>query len=401
MAKNIKEKKEDNNKIDIKSLLIGLLSATVIGLLIFIFSGEVDITKDKTTDSVSESLEDAVADSYKPVEMDKEDIEYAKKMIGNVFELIRTQNGFLNVITGEEEDQYDSYYYNKDGEIFAIGNEDNYCNVYRKDEKAIIFTDYVYEDYAIDTVTLIDNALKAVNVVDGVTMIQYVSDMLDISDEVGIYDITIESWEGIRALYEPVSEEFADDMVETMKSSLTEDWDPYFKFRINVTKDGLFAAQCVIKVENTIYTQWAVDGYALLYDWDLPDEWYDIDLADGEKAEEMLTSLMEDISNMVGKYMEENPDMLITDDDDEVVTDNGDGTHTHSDGTVHDNLEHEETAEQGSKKEESTENTDDSTVSWEGTVDLDESNTVTREEAEEKLEAAGNSTEETVEDTEN
>lgn len=383
MKNNIKEKeKTTNNSIDIKSLLIGLLSAAVIGLLIFVAMGDKTNTTNNNKGTAS-SVEELVEDSYEAYEVNKEDLAKAKEMVGFVIDNVRNRNGFINVLTGDNDQDYDSYYYNKNGEIFAIGNKDNYCNVYRKDAKAVIFTDYVYEDYAIDTISLIENALNAVNNVKGVSMVKYVSSMYDISDEIGLYDITIESWEGIRALYEPISTEFADSMVKTMKESLTEEWDPYFKFRINVTKEGLFAAQCVIKVEDKIYTQWAVDGYAMLYDWELPKEWYSLDLSDGEKAEEMLGALMEDISKMLEVYMEENPDMLIS--KDEVVTDNGDGTHTHPDGTTHDNTEHKETNEQGSKKEDTTEKTDNATTSWEGTIELDENNTISKEEAEEKL----------------
>ena len=364
-----------------------MLGATVIGLLIFVFSGDTNNTN-KSNDNVASSVEELVEDSYEVSDATEKDIEQAKKLVGAVIENIRTKNGFLNVLTGENDEDFDSYYYNKNGEIFAIGNKDNYCNVYRKDAKAIIFTDYIYEDYAIDTISLIENALNAVGT-KGVKMEKYTSSMYDTADKIGLYDITIESWEGIRALYEPVSKDFADSMIKTMKESLTETWDPYFKFRINVTDEGLFAAQCVIKVDNTLYTQWAVDGYAMLYDWELPKEWYEIDLTDGEKAEEMLGTLMESIGAMLEKYIEENPNALVNTKD-EVVTDNGDGTHTHPDGTTHDNTEHKETEEQGSKKEdaestdkatESTEKTDESTVSWGGTVELTDGNVISAEEA--------------------
>ena len=387
---NIKEKETQKvgSSIDIKSLIIGLLGAAVIGLSIYAFGTSKDTTTTTNKDAAT-SLEDSVADSYELVEMTDADLDAAKILIGDVIEAIRENNGFVNVYTSDDEEDFDSYYYNKNGEIFAIGNKDNYCNVYRKDQKAVIFTDYVYEDYAIDTISLIDNALNAVGKTSGVEMMKYTSDLYDLGDTIGMYELTVSSWDGIRALYEPISSEFADNMVDTMKDAMGEDWNPNFRFTINVTNEGLFAAYCSIYADSKWYTQWMIDGYALLYDWELQEEWYSLDLSDGETAEELLGELMEDIGEMVEKFMDDNPDMLVSDLEDETVVDNGDGTHTHPDGTVHDNSEHEETAEQGSKKEESTEKTDsENTVTYEGTIELDESNTITPEQAEEILSSA-------------
>lgn len=383
-AKNSEEtteiKKEKTSGLDIKSLLIGILGASTLALLIAVIAISANKqSQEEVSDATS--MQEAVADSYIETKLEPADAKAAASEVLTVLEAVRDNNGYIHVYTDEET--YDTYIYNKNGEVFGVGSDSNNMTVFRNDGKAIRFTDTIAISEDLDILELTINSLNAIDGKD-IEMYQAVSEAIDVETYVGYKELyaVFDTYEDIRKLYSSVSEEYADAMIESIKSAFHEGVVPTFKIYYMISDGGGLTVACHLEENGETYLNWYYDGYLLVYDWELPEEWYTYDFSDSQVSENMLTELAGSLEELLMKYAEEN-EVTVTEQGETVeeAGENTDETTENSEGNVS-----VTTNENGEK-----------VYTYEGQLDLSELPTITEEEAAAILERAESANSEEVE----
>lgn len=383
-AKNSEEtteiKKEKTSGLDIKSLLIGILGASTLALLIAVIAISANKqSQEEVSDATS--MQEAVADSYIETKLEPADAKAAASEVLTVIEAVRDNNGYIHVYTDEET--YDTYIYNKNGEVFGVGSDSNNMTVFRNDGKAIRFTDTIAISEDLDILELTINSLNAIDGKD-IEMYQAVSEAIDVETYVGYKELyaVFDTYEDIRKLYSSVSEEYADAMIESIKSAFHEGVVPTFKIYYMISDGGGLTVACHLEENGETYLNWYYDGYLLIYDWELPEEWYTYDFSDSQVSENMLTELAGSLEELLMKYAEEN-EVTVTEQGETVeeAGENTDETTENSEGNVS-----VTTNENGEK-----------VYTYEGQLDLSELPTITEEEAAAILERAESANSEEVE----
>lgn len=394
--------KDSSNKkgstLDAKSLIIGILGAllliAVIAIIVFAVKGSGkgdNANTNSNTVSENNSSSDGVEPDieFKEVEMSKDDIKLAREALLAQMNDIVNKNGYIQVNTTGVDGEFDLYIYNSKGEVFSQGNATEYMTVFRSDKMAISYTDVIRTREDIDIMSLAINCVTAVGQSDDVEMFKIEAD--EVPDSLAGYDeyvVYLNSWDALKMIYTPVSEEFAEQMVASIKESMGEEWEPCFKFYYTVDEMGGFSIDCcLIDTDDVEYINWQVNGYLLVNDWELSEDWYTYDFSDAEVSENMLVELVSQLEEMMREYAAENNIDLeseientdseyndsenlqetteviegtldITDENSVIMND--DGTHTHADGTVHTNGE-DETAEESTDVESTEEDSSETT----------------------------------------
>ena len=338
--------------IDMKSMLIGIFGASTIALIIAVIA-----LLSRDTDPYryieAENIVVAVEESFFDTQLSATEAKEAALEVAGLVEAVRDNNGYIHVYT--DEDTYDTYIYNKNGEAFGVGSDSTNMTVFRNDGKAVRYTDTILVAEDLDILELTLNSLYAV---DGkqVEMYKAESTAIDTDAYTGYreYYAVFDTYEEIRNLYSSVSTEYADSMIESIKSAFHEGVVPTFKIFYMISDGGGLTVACHLVEEDTAYLNWYYDGYLLVYDWKLDDEWYTYDFSDAEKSEDMLTALSESLENMLMQYAEDN---------EVTVTEQGATTET-----------------EGASAEE------EPTIVIEGEIDLSEVGTLTEEQAKALLE---------------
>lgn len=270
--------------------------------------------------------------------------EKAIKNILESLEHIRQNNGYIRLIDGE--DSYEIYVFNSHGEAIAQGSKYNYITVFKNDNTSVRYTDVVDIGPDIDIVKLMERSLelldlkkaqlsKPINLLDGIEGIQ-------------TYYVQIQGWNNIRALYEDIDNEFADVMIENMKESVggSKYIEVSFKYLLGENKE--FSVACEIALKDEEFTVWYFDGYVLLSDWKLGNEWYAEDFKDGQEVDIILSKLLGELDEMFNKYIEDNNLQIEVEEDD--MIDNGNDM---SNEDIDDSSEKvEETIDMGSIEDE-------------------------------------------------
>lgn len=355
---SVVETKKSN--LDIKSLLIGMLGALSVALIIIIVILLTRKDSDVVIDNGASSMEEAIDNDYVETRLGKE-YKDAVADIMKAVEYVRDNNGYVHVFTDEE--QYDTYIYNKKGEAFGVGSESTNMTVFRNDGVSIMFTDMIVQTEALDILELVVNSLNAIDN-EKIEMYESVSSVANPSDYVGYHEYVavFDTYDDIRQLYTSVSTEYADSMIEDIKGAFHEGVVPTFKIYYMVSEGGGLTVACHLIENNETYLNWYLDGYLNVYDWELPEEWYTYDFSDAEKSEEMLTELAGSLEEMLTKYATDN---------DITVTDGSEHDHsTTVDTTSAENLD------------VSVDENGDKVYTYEGEIDLSKMQNVTLEEAE-------------------
>ena len=228
-----------------------------------------------------------------------------KKVIENIrgmIKYVREGNGYFKVVDGENTSE--TYVYNSAGEAIAQGNKSNYITVFKKDSASVRYTDIVETGPDVDLLKLMDNALNLVESKDAT--LSKPDTPLETEKDFYVYYANIKGWDNIHKLYEGVSVEFADIMVKSMKSSVAEGKDIELRFKYVTGNNKELSAGCELIMDKAEYILWYFDGYLLLYDWALKEDWYNFDFKDTQKAEEMLAELLKELDGMFGKYAVDN-----------------------------------------------------------------------------------------------
>lgn len=355
--KNSKEKDDSETKekmtlsklgIDPKSLIIGLLAALLIAAICFILFRNNNPYRYIETSSMEESLKE----SYVETDLSNKEFLEAKQNLLETVKNVRDNNGYIHVYT--DTDVYDTYIYNKKGEVFIVQNDETNMVVSRNDGKSVRFTDTIAVSENLDILQLVINSLNALDN-KSIKLYENKSTAIDTTEYVGYHEYIarFDSYDKIRQLYTSVSDEFADDIMLTIQESFDENTIPVFEMQYMISDNGALTIACYIVDNEEHYINWYFDGYLTIYDWELPEEWYTYDFSDAEKSEELLQNLAEYMQSILAQYAEDN-EMTLT---------NG----------------NEESTEEGS--EENSEET----YEYGGELDLSEMPTISAEEAAEIL----------------
>lgn len=262
--------------------------------------------------------------------------------IDKMLKKLRNENGYVRVIDGE--DTYETYVFNSKGEALAQGNKYNYITVFRNDGDSVRFTDVVEVGPDIEILELVENAVELVK--RGTVAIKEQVQQFDIFNSgINSYYIELKNWEQIKELYMTKGEDFADMMIEYMAdmfynqdnienadSESEEDGNIDInsddnagddvgdddnsgeethknlgiRFNFLVGDENEFSVGCEAITDDDEYMLWYLDGYLLLYDWELDKEWYTYDFQDGEVADEMLDGLLKKMDEMFRQFAEDN-----------------------------------------------------------------------------------------------
>lgn len=229
----------------------------------------------------------------------KEAIEEIQSLITN----IKENNGYLKVVEGE--DLTTTYVYNKKGEAVAQGSLGNYLTVFTNDKKGVRYTDTVEKGDDIDILSINERVLQLakenkLELTKPETIVE--------GDTKGfkVYSVELNGWEDIRKVYEVVSKEFADTMITNMKEQAKDVSDIKMEIQFILGNENQLSVACRSTMNGQKYMIWYFDGYLLLYDWELDEDWYTDDFSDITEAENKLNKLLTSLDDMFKRYAEDN-----------------------------------------------------------------------------------------------
>ena len=296
---------------DVVWIIIGVVVGILISLCIFSMTLmsylNAEDNNDASNEQVTETQESkgiTTYDSKNTVITDKDEIKKIESSILDYVDNIKTGSTYSQVMTGE--DTYTYYMYNNNGEVFTQDSDQkstevflNNGKVYRydTDEKTLSVGD------DIDLVTLLENGAKALEN-DKVTL--YDIDITDSELPAGHeYRIDLVGDDTVKLLYESVGKDFADNMLDSIKESLNNNWDSHIimsYFLGDDIKDS--CAYCLYVIDNEEYTNWIFQGYDTTEDWKLDSEWYSYDGSsdDGETYSKMMDNLIVKVNTIMTKY---------------------------------------------------------------------------------------------------
>ena len=230
---------------------------------------------------------------------------------------IRDKNAYLKLVDGEDSTQ--TYLYNSHGEAVLQSDKDQCFTVFTNQGESYRFTDKVEKGADIDILQLAENSLKLVG--NRAEITEPTSESEDYVKGFETTCVTIHGFDNIRGLYEPVGEEFADNMIANMKKSVPANVENVdIRFRFIRGDNGVFSAGCELIMDNKKFMLWYFDGYLSLYDWQLSDIWYEDSINDNN-GQEVLQGLIDELDEMFKEYSEDKNLNISTEEKDNKVED--------------------------------------------------------------------------------
>lgn len=226
----------------------------------------------------------------------------ALEKIDTMLTKIRKGNGYFNVV--DSEDTSETYIFNSNGEAIAQGSKYNYLTVFRNDGVSARYTDNIAIGPDIELLTLMSNSVSLTK--SGTAELSKPIRALDTDNGFDVYYVYLDGWDNIKKLYSSVDEALAKQMIESMKGSVPDGKDIQLRFKYILGNEEEFSAGCELIMDDKEYTLWYFDGYLLLYDWKLSNDWYTYDFKDGETADAMLTDLLSELDAMFKQYADDN-----------------------------------------------------------------------------------------------
>jgi hypothetical protein len=355
---------------DVVWVLIGVIIGIVVtwAVLTGAMSGSVkSLSSDASTTIEQTADTDELADNgdgdatgittyqYAHTVLEGSDGDQARELMTSLVDRIANGSTYVQLQTGD--DSYESYMYNTNGECFGETSDGSYLAVYRNDNKVVKYGDEagaiaVGDD--IEVMSIVRNAINATaSNIDGVQLFDM--EMSEDSENVVEYRMDFVGEDAIKSLYSSISDDFAQQMYdklttqalvstssdsddtsedsdseesselesetesESSESSDEEEnnsveWDPHLiicailqtnEDKTEVT-DGIF--YCYYVYNNAEYTNWLMQGFVDIGDWKLDSAWYDTDYSemDSNTFDEMMTTLTDNLSDLLDTYFEEN-----------------------------------------------------------------------------------------------
>lgn len=276
-----------------------------------------NLTSEATTEITTEESGDALGIStyeYEHNVLTGDELDNASAEIVKYIDSLKSRSIYTQLQI--DNDTYESYMYNKNGECFAQTSDGAYAEVFRNDGQAIKYSESnsaVAFGKDIEVLTIMENAVTAAkNKVNGAQMFE----MVPASDEATAkeYRVDLVGEEAVKACYNADDEDFANIMYENLIETAGEDWEPHLIMVFIVddsladTDDNKILMYCLYVADNTEYTNWLMQGYAHVDDWKLSDDWYTTDWSniDTDTYDEMTSELTSNLQSILDKYFEEN-----------------------------------------------------------------------------------------------
>lgn len=316
-TENKKEVKTEGIKKSNTGIIIGIIALVVIAIIGIAFA--VTSKSDKVPDNP-----DIASVTIKDAEKEK-----LLESVGKAIENVNNANTFM--IAQDGEDTYKIFVYNKYGEGFGQASDGSSLTVYRKDHKAINYSEYISFGNDTEIRSLITSAYELA--ADGTFPVMTTTKEYQAEGHSSIV-VDVQGFENIKKLYSNIGDDFADSVVEQMKLlrdkvvedgtyGITADDQVNFRFIIvsNDEESWIESVGCYIyfgdkKPETLEYSDlslnWVVEGINELYDWELLDGWYTFDWStltiweDLTPAEDLLEEQFSVIQTMIEKFSEDN-----------------------------------------------------------------------------------------------
>lgn len=252
--------------------------------------------------------------------------------LGTCIETIKLNNSMITVQDGT--DSYITTMHNESGEVLTQSTSTGYVTVYRKDNKAIRYTDYI--DFGPDSnvVSILDSVYHMA--VDGKAKVYGVPDE-DKDPNYTQIVVDIAGWDSIKQMYENIDPTLGSIMVDQLKASLTPTDDEEdsidlsneqlnFRFLVVVFNETneLNSAGCYVYMGSNpniewdnelLSTNWAIVGIQPVEKWSLDEDWYTLPFDDIENweegdgnadaANELLKNTLADLTDMVERVMQQ------------------------------------------------------------------------------------------------
>lgn len=278
--------------------------------------------KESNTSDVEGSTEENTNDGSEEVptraEFDKEfkdtrDLALVRE-VRDLIKNLRHSNTYISIQDGPESSEI--FLYNKKGECVAQSSTNDYLTIFRNDNISYSFTDVLHVGEDISMLQLVEHASE--RALNGGAVVKLPTKELENGlKEVRIY---LDNWEQVKGIYSMISDTFALKMMTNMQSEAQSD-DFALIFDVIYSDDGRLSVECNVCVNNKVYTSWYFDGYLTLSDWELQEDWYTLSLKTDEetgeatdeekiavvnKAEDLLTELLEKVGSVMKAYADEN-----------------------------------------------------------------------------------------------
>lgn len=320
----------DNNKSNKVHLIIlgGLILACLVVVVLLLTgcsaNGDNGATSTETIVLSEEKLEQV--EGAAAVGLTEKGQEGLMETVNEAVSVMQGMNLFLNIQEGEEA--YVTTVLNSQGEAFSQNSTGEYLSVYRKDNQAIRFGEYIDFGYDSNVFEIIWSAVDMAN--NGHADIATSGEEQDIEGFTSAI-IDIRGWDGIKELYTAIDEEFGDIMVEQLKTSIASaetdditeaDVDQQVNFRlwlvINDEYKSIDQVDCYIYFGDKANTDvtwddlrlnWGYAGFVEVGNWELDAGWYDMPwetLAEWEditEAEDLLLNQFNSLMVMLEEYM--------------------------------------------------------------------------------------------------
>ena len=236
---------------------------------------------------------------------------------------LRRGNYYIPMYEGNAEEPISILIYNKDNECVMQDNAGGQT-IYLTDGNMVYFGEDVI--YGSDC-SLVDQVAHAIEVCqEGNAEIKYAGE-IDVSVGSGKaeqYIIDTHGWENIQKIYAKHDAVYGAEMVTSMKENLANSIEadylafPHYRYCFTLVDDELVAisnymyfGEEAIGSWNECYSNWGIEGWFEVYDWDIPEWWYTYDFAnigetDGSEALEQAVALVEGIQTMLAKFDSDN-----------------------------------------------------------------------------------------------
>ena len=111
------------------------------------------------------------------------------------------------------------------------------------------------------------------------------------------YEILIKGKDKIYKLYEQVSKEYADEIMQQLfyNGSELNPKDITMKLILVKGKNDELGGGCWLISNGNEYTSWYFDGYLKMFDWQLTEDWYSNDTSDTKKWQQLIDDLVAEV----------------------------------------------------------------------------------------------------------
>jgi hypothetical protein len=275
-------------------------------------------SSDPSTEASTEEEEESLGITtylYEHTVLEGDDADTARKFMIEGVDRVQNNNTYLCIQTNDDE--YEYYFYNTNGEGYGQTSDGSYMAVYRNDGTVVKYgsdADAVAVGSDIEVMSMVRNAIQAS--ADGVEGVQ-LFEMAPAEDETDIaeYRIDLVGEDAIKAIYISEGQDFADQMYEKLTSTAlvnteeagTIEWDPHLiitgilQFNEDRTDITDFMFYMYYVYDNNEYTNWVMNGYLEIGEWTLAEDWYTMDYEnlDEDKYDELMTSLTDELYELV------------------------------------------------------------------------------------------------------